>query len=183
MASAAAAAASAAIASAANGSPPRDESFHSLTATPTPNGFATLPLTPTPKGTPKGKGFHGRAANGASNGAAAGVRGAAAGGATKAACGAKGANGAKGSCGARSANGAASGGEAGMMEAGMVVSGEQSLGGRCVEAGPHNPRFEMSDMEWDLCPNSLGRALRAFWRRYQARGGTNPNPRTLTLAP
>ena len=20
---------------------------------------------------------------------------------------------------------------------------------------------------WDLCPNSLGRALRAFWRRYQ----------------
>jgi len=52
-------------------------------------------------------------------------------------------------------------------EAGMVVSGEQSLGGRCVEAGPHNPRFEMSDMEWDLCPNSLGRALRAFWRRYQ----------------
>ena len=103
--------------------------------------------------------------------AAAGGCGAAAGSASKAACGAKGANGAKGSCGARAANGAASGGEAGMMEAGMVVSGEQSLGGSCVEAGPHNPRFEMSDMEWDLCPNSLGRALRSFWRRYQARGG------------
>ena len=68
----------------------------------------------------------------------------------------------------------------------MVVSGEQSLGGSCVEAGPHNPRFEMSDMEWDLCPSSLGRALRSFWRRYQARGGgqpqpANPNPSTLTL--
>jgi len=47
-----------------------------------------------------------------------------------------------------------------------VSSGEQNVAAGCITGDPHNPRFEMSDMEWDLCPSSLGKALRAFWGRY-----------------
>lgn len=50
---------------------------------------------------------------------------------------------------------------------GGVASGEQNVGGACLSGDPHNPRFEMSDMEWDLCPSSLGKALRSFWQRYK----------------
>ncbi len=48
-----------------------------------------------------------------------------------------------------------------------MSSGEQNIAAGCISGDPHNPRFEMSDMEWDLVPSSLGKALRAFWGRYR----------------
>ena len=51
---------------------------------------------------------------------------------------------------------------------GRVSSGEQhfsALG--LIEGGPHDDGFEMSDMEWDLAPSSLGKVLRVFWNRYR----------------
>ena len=48
-----------------------------------------------------------------------------------------------------------------------VSSGEQNVAAGCISGDPHNPKFEMSDMEWDLCPSSLGKALRSFWGRYK----------------
>ena len=50
---------------------------------------------------------------------------------------------------------------------GEVCSGEQNIAAGCISGDPHNPRFEMSDMEWDLVPSSLGKALRTFWKRYR----------------
>ena len=50
---------------------------------------------------------------------------------------------------------------------GEVCSGEQNIAAGCISGDPHNPRFEMSDMEWDLVPSSLGKALRTFWGRYR----------------
>ena len=50
---------------------------------------------------------------------------------------------------------------------GEVCSGEQNIAAGCISGDPHNPRFEMSDMEWDLVPSSLGKALRTFWSRYR----------------
>jgi beta-glucosidase/6-phospho-beta-glucosidase/beta-galactosidase len=51
---------------------------------------------------------------------------------------------------------------------GRVSSGEQhfsALG--LIEGGPHDDGFEMSDMEWDLAPSSLGKVVRVFWNRYR----------------
>eukprot|EP00908_Phaeocystis_cordata_P020713 Transcript_3237.p1 GENE.Transcript_3237~~Transcript_3237.p1 ORF type:complete len:347 (-),score=162.90 Transcript_3237:498-1538(-) len=52
-------------------------------------------------------------------------------------------------------------------EAAHVISGEQAVGGGLLEGDPHDPRFEMSDMGWDLTPSSLGVVIGAFWRRHR----------------
>jgi len=52
-------------------------------------------------------------------------------------------------------------------EAADVISGEQAVGGGLLQGDPHDPRFEMSDMGWDLCPTTLGVVIDGFWRRYQ----------------
>lgn len=52
-------------------------------------------------------------------------------------------------------------------EAADVISGEQAVGGGLLQGDPHDPRFEMSDMGWDLCPSTLGVVIDGFWRRYR----------------